>query len=88
MCCIVSVLRTKDSQKFVRIFVDIPEMNVLQSISTTTRTSGGEIEMVMLVTVAVLVIVVEMQLMVCRYNIWYPWYQNGNKEDQNEAFHG
>ena len=51
--------------KFVKIFVGRIEMNARNNISSTSCTSGGEIEMVMLVTVVVLVAVVNMQLTVC-----------------------
>ena len=82
MCCMVSVLQTKDSHKSVRTFVGRPEINMLQSITTSELI---DIDMVMLVKVAAPVAVIEAQWLVCRYNIWYPWYHNGNK-NQNEAF--
>ena len=62
---VIRKIRTKDSHKFVRIFLGRTEMNVRNSISSTSCTSGGEIEMDMLVTVVVLIAVLEMQLVVC-----------------------
>ena len=69
---VLSKISTKYSHKFVKIFVGRIEMNVRNSISSTSCTSGGEIEMVMLVTVVVLIAVVEMQIeSMLIHNYWY-----------------
>ena len=63
---VIGKIRTKkDSHKSVRIFVGSIEMNVRNSISNTSCTSSGEMEMVMVVTAVVIVVRVEMQFIVC-----------------------